>query len=177
MGKQAKKKQKSESEAKGQKTHNRATRGINTSRRPCVWETRQEKYKDSDGNDAVRTVNVNYPNNTQWDWSLMYDAVPDEDGVMRLMRRKPEKQKPLHVPFNELLNDSWEEDLAQYAEEKSAGINRTPLGAGRFQFEVFREEYNPMTSKNERKVLLTVDSPRNMHVAVGKKQGFSRKKR
>jgi len=175
MGKQAKKKQKTDGQGKTQKNHNRATRGVNTKRRACVWETRQENCKDKDGNPAVKTVKVTYPNNTQWDWTLLYDAVPDEEGVTRLMRRKPEKQKPLPAPFNELLNDNWDEDLAQYAEEQHAGIDKSSIGGGRFRFEVFREEYDRQTGKNRKKVLLTMDSPRNTYVPKSKK-GFRKKR-
>jgi len=177
MGKQAKKKQKTEAQSKGQKTHNRATRGVNTKRKQIVWETRQETYKDKDGNEKTRMVKVTYPNNLLWDWSRTHDAVVNDDGITQLMRRKPEKQKPLPAPLDTLLDNTWEEDLSQYAEEHSAKVERTPLGNGVFRYEVWRNEYSKMTNKHERCVLLTVDSPRSVHKPIKRKRKFSRKRR
>lgn len=174
MGKQAKKKIKSEAQANTQKRHNRATRGCNTKRRPCVWETRQEVYKDEDGNEKTRTIKITYPNNLLWDWSRIYDAVVDNDGVTKLMRRKPAKQKPLPAPLDTLLDDAWEDDLKAYAEEQESAVDRTILGDGRFRYEVWREESSKWTGKPERRVILSVDSSRSVHVK--KKKKFSRKR-
>lgn len=178
MGKQAKKKQKTEAQAKAQKRHNRGTRGINTKRRPCVWDTRQEIYKDSDGNEKERTVKVTYPPYLQWDWSRIYDAVVDDEGRTRLMRRKPDKQKPLPSPLDTLLEDTWETDLNDYAERHKAKVERTPIGDGIFRYEVWRNEINKRTNKPERKVILAVDSPRSKATLVKKKKRkFSKRKK
>jgi len=178
MGKQAKKKQKSEAQIKGQKRHNKANRGINTKRRPILWETRERVKKDKDGNEVIEQFDVTYPPNILWDWSRIYDAVTDDEGITRLVRRKPEKQKPLPAPLDTLLDDTWEEDLQAYADDHNAGVSKTPVGGGRFTHEVWREEYSPITGKNERRVLLTVAGARSTKVPTTKKRKkFSRKRK
>jgi hypothetical protein len=175
MGKQAKKKAKSETQAAKQNHHNRATRGINTTRKQIVWDTKQEVYKDKDGKEKVRTVDIAYPPNLQWDWSRIYDVVNNDEGVAVLMRRKPEKQKPLPAPLDTLLEDTWELELAEYASENDAKVERTPLGDGRIRHDVWRNEIDPRTLKEKRrKVIFSITSSRK--VRIPKRKGKFRKK-
>tara|TARA_R100001244_G_scaffold128115_1_gene98972 strand:- start:881 stop:1420 length:540 start_codon:yes stop_codon:yes gene_type:complete len=179
MGKQAKKKQKSDVVGQSQKTHNRATRGVNTSRRLCVWGYEERVTgKDAEGNALTKKVKITYPQNTMWDWTRIYDAVPGNDGVLRLMRRKSEKQKPLQAPFDRLLDDTLDDDIRGYAEDHSAGVERTSIGDGRFQSEVFMEEFCLLTNKKKKRIMLTVVSSSNAHFQKPKNnKKFSRKKR
>lgn len=158
MAKSAKKKKKTETQVAAQRMHNRATKGNNTRNRPCVWETR--RIKDDDG--KYRTDVVEYDSKTKWDWSKIYDAATDQNGVTRLVRKRRDKQPPLYEPFDTLLED-WEEGIRNYAMEWDAQIDRIQLDNGWFRYIVYQ--------KVERTVftLLTVESPKNIHFGGRKK--------
>lgn len=161
-----------------QQNHNSATRGINTKRKLILWERREvvKKSKDEGGAETIEYVDVKYPPNMMWDWTRIYDAVSNNEGVTRLMKRKSDRQKPLQAPLDSLLNNSLDEDIVGYAEEHNARVVRTPLGDGRFRFEVVTEQADFHTNKNKTVVLLTVDGARGTSVPIKRKK-FSRKKR
>lgn len=157
MAKAAKKKQKSGETAPNQRRHNRATKGNNSTNRPCIWDVRL--IKDDDG---YHKETVEYENKTQWDWSMIYDSVTGQDGVARLIRKKRDKQQPLHEPYNTLLED-WEDGIRAYAMEWNAQIDRIQLDNGWFRYVVFQK------NEGEEFVLLTIDSPKNIHFGGRKK--------
>lgn len=157
MGKTAKKKEKSAAQAATQRRHNRATRGNNTKNRPIEWKQ-----------------NVLYNPWLQWDWSRTHDALVDpNDGRTVLVKKKPEKQQPLPEPIDLLLSD-WEDGLRSYALEKDAEIERTPLIDGRYKYTVWKESFDQLRSERSKEVLLTVESPRNLH--FGRRKKFRKKR-
>jgi len=118
MGKQAKKKVKVGGGV--QKTHNKATRGINTSKRGALWAIRRRLVKDKDGNEVEKTERVYVPPHTLYDpW----------DKNRNDAHRAAE-------PFNDLHLD-WREEMMEYAAEKSAKIGSIPYGDGMFSHRVF----------------------------------------
>lgn len=164
MGKQAKKKQKSDTQAAEQKIHNRATRFSNTKNRQIIWDKKKRKKE----NGLEDTYLVTYPPNTQWDWSKIYDAAPDQDGTMRLVRKKSDKQPPLYEPYDMLLED-WEDGIRGYAEQYvNAKIEREQLSNGRFIYTVF-QKVKDNKNKEVKLTLLTIESPRNIHFGGNKK--------
>lgn len=169
MAKAAKKKQKTSSQEANQRRHSRATRGSNSTNRPIIWEHRRMKTKQGFVDDIVE-----YPSNTMWDWSLIYDAVTDPyTEKTKLIRKKSDKQKPLYEPFDTLL-ENWEDGLRSYAFHNSAEIHRNQLPDGRYEYTVWKLAWNRLKGEDEKKVLLTVTSQQNCH--FGKKKKFRKKK-
>ena len=129
MGKQAKKKQKSETQVQGQQRHNRATRGMNTRRRGTLWAVREVPkrdkkgvvQKDEDGNVLVQTYNVYVPPRVGWD---IWD------------KAKNDPKKALE-PFDSLHLD-WREEMMEFAADNNARIGKIDLGEGVFLYRVFR---------------------------------------
>jgi hypothetical protein len=118
MGKQAKKK--AVVGGATQKTHNRATRGVNTRKRGALWAIRQRKVKDKDGNESYKEERVYVPPRTLFDpW--------DKN------RNDPRKAQE---PFDDLSLD-WREELMHYAGEREAKIGSVSLGDGMFSHRVF----------------------------------------
>lgn len=123
MGKQAKKKQKSEAQSGNQKNHNRATRGINSKRRGAVWSIKRYKAKDEDGKEVERKHYVTIPVGTLWDpWD------PNKND-----RRKATE------PFDSLHLD-WREQMMEYAADNNARVGQIELGDGRFLYRVYQGE-------------------------------------
>lgn len=140
MGKQAKKKQKSEAQAAGQKTHNRATRGINTKRKGALWARRFVKSKDEEGNEVELPYDIFVPPRTMWDpWD-----------------RSRNDERRTDEPFDSLHLD-WREEMMHYAAEINAHIGRLPLGDGVFLYRVYYGN-NPREPKE---VLFEVESSRS----------------
>jgi hypothetical protein len=153
MGKQAKKKQKTEGTAKDQQRHNRATRYSCSKNRPIVWD--RAVMQDGD------IYEVLLPPNTQWDWSRTHDAVTVDDGTTKLM---PKKQPNLYEPFDTLLDD-FGDNLRGFAEFHKAKIERDVVREGYFKYTVYREIVDHMRPKGKgRETLLTVDSSQNLNV-------------
>ena len=121
MGKQAKKKVKTSDG--NQKTHNKATRGINTRRRGATWAIRRYKAKDSEGNEVERNHIVTVPVNTLWDpWD------PNKNDS----RKAQEPYDALHL--------DWRHEMMEYAADNNARIGKLDLGDGVFLYRVFQGE-------------------------------------
>ena len=131
MGKQAKKKQKSDAQNANQQHHNRATRGINTRKRGSVWAIRKYKLKDKEGKvvkdkegkDVERSLEVMVPPRTLYDpWD----------------QNKNDPRKAAE-PFDSLHLD-WREEMMHYAADNNARIGRIVLDNGEFLYRVFQGE-------------------------------------
>jgi hypothetical protein len=136
MGKQAKKKTKSDSQASNQKNHNRATRGINTRRRGATWAIRKykAKVKDEDGKEVEveKTLRIEVPPRTFWDpWD----------------QNKNDRNKAVE-PYDALHLD-WRHEMMEYVAEKNENllegekklrIGKLDLGNGTFLYRVFQGE-------------------------------------
>lgn len=150
MGKQAKKKQKTEAQAAKQKVHNRATRGINTRKRGALWAKRRFKTKDAEGNEVERTYNIYVPPGTMWD--------PFNPNKMDPKRNPPEPFDALHL--------DWAEELTHYAMDMEAKIGRLAVGEGMFLYRVYKGE----NIDEPDEVLLEVQSPRKFVHFKGKQK-------
>lgn len=160
-----------ESKVEGRRRHNPATRYSNSRHKPCVWES--YKVKDSEVGKYVRE-DITYPSDTQWDWSRIFDAVRDDEGVTRLMPKKNNRLRGLDKPFDTLLDD-WEEGLKAFADRHDAQIERFPLTSGRFEYEVYRKYINS-DGDRDKEVLFTFTSPKSIYVRRRRKKFNKRTK-
>lgn len=159
MGKQAKKSEKSDAKTENQQRHIRATRYTCSKRRHFVWESVQ---KNGDVHE------VTYPYNTQWDWSLTHDAVKLEDGITKLMIKKPRPN--LWEPFDRLMDD-WTDNLMGFVEYHKAKVNREILDNGRFRYIVYVNYIDGSAPKGKaREVLLTVESSKNLNFGSSRRR-------
>jgi hypothetical protein len=127
MGKQAKKKVKSDAQMSKQKRHNRATRGMNTKKRGAVWAIRRykakEKNEDGEMVEVERSYEVTIPPGTLWDpWD------PNKNDP----RKATEPYDALHL--------DWREEMMEYAADNNARIGKISLGNGEFLYRVFQGE-------------------------------------
>jgi len=136
MGKQAKKKDKSDAQAAKQKHHNKATRGINTRRRGVLWSLRQRRVKDKEGNEEIRTEKVYVEPNTMYD---PFDKAKNDPSIA-------------HEPFDALHLD-WREHIMHYVADNEARMETINLGNETFLYRVFKE-----TPGGNREVLFEVQS-------------------
>jgi len=122
VGKQAKKKTKSDSVLSKQKRHNPSTRGMNTKKRGALWAIRSYKVKDEDGNEEERTYRIHVPPRTLYD--------PFDKG------RYSDKASE---PFDALSLD-WRHELQQWACEIGAKVGNIKLPDGRYRYVVYSGE-------------------------------------
>lgn len=122
MGKQAKKKEKSEAQAQRQKRHNKATRGMNTKKRGVLWATRQRKVKDEEGNEVIQNYGVYVPPGVGYD---PFDKQKNDPSAAQ-------------EPFDALHLD-WREQAMYYMAEENARVDKTDLGDGVFLYRFYRE--------------------------------------
>lgn len=131
MGKQAKKKLKTETQVSGQKHHNKATRFMNTKKKGVLWAIRQvpirnkrgQVQKDEEGNVKTREHKVYVPPRTGWDY---WD------------KSKNDAEKA-QEPFDALHLD-WRQEIMEFAADNSAKIARIDQGDGVFLYQVYRDE-------------------------------------
>lgn len=151
MGKQAKKKEKSEAQLKGQKKHNRNTKGINTKKQGSLWAIRH--FKDDDG--KLQTYEVRVPHDTKWDpWDKS-----------RYSPRAPE-------PFDSFQLD-WREELTHYANEHEAKIGSVELPDGYYAHRVYFGE----SAENPEVVLVEVQSSKKLLIEKRGPRRRSRRKK
>ena len=122
MGKQAKKKQKTDAQKNQQKHHNPNTRGINTKKQGALWARRSYKEKNEEGIEVTKTYDVRVPVGTLYN--------PFDKG--RYSDHAPE-------PFDALQLD-WREELMHYAAEVDAKIGSVDLGNGQYSHRVYYGE-------------------------------------
>lgn len=144
MGKQAKKKQKTEAQVKGQKRHNSATRGINTKKRGPTWSIRQVAIrnkkgvvqKDEHGKVLTEEVHIQVPIGVGFDMFGKYDE------------NSPE-------PFDALALD-WRQEIMEYAADIGAKVGKIDKGNGIGLYRVYRGDniYQPD------ELYLEVESPK-----------------
>jgi hypothetical protein len=133
VGKQAKKKQKTGNE--NQKTHNKATRFMNTKKRGALWALRQVPVrnkkgvvqKDEDGNVITQTARVTVPPRTGWD----------------IWDKNKNDPKKAQEPFDALHLD-WREEMMEFAADNNARIGKIDQGNGVFLYQVYRDEPGPL---------------------------------
>jgi len=121
MGKQAKKKQKADTQSANQQNHNRASRGMNTRKRGALWALRRFKTKDSEGKEVERSLRIEVPPGTLYD---PWDA------------NKNDPRKAIE-PFDALHLD-WREEMMHYAADNDARIGKISLDNGEFLYRVFK---------------------------------------
>jgi hypothetical protein len=141
MGKQAKKKQKTDAQASKQRRHNRNTRGINTKKKGALWAIRSFKTKE-DGVEVTKTYEVRVPPGTLYN--------PFDRG-----RYSEHAQEPFDA-----LQLEWREELMHYAAENDAKIGSIDLGNGQYLHRVYYGD----TVKNPDSVLLEIQSARKFLV-------------
>lgn len=146
MGKQAKKKQKTEAQLKGQKRHNAGTRGVNTKKLGALWAIRQvplrnkkgEVKKDDEGNVLTREVEVRVPVDAGYDMFAKYD------------KNSPE-------PFDSCTLD-WRQEVMEFCADNGARVAKIDKGDGVFAYRVYRDEPNPKGKGMIRNVLFEIES-------------------
>lgn len=157
MGKQAKKKVKSDSQSENQRRHNKATRGINTNKKPVLFDRRYRKVEE-DGKEIIEYQDITVSPYTQWD---PFDR-----------KRNGEYAEP---PFD-LLRRDWRRDFIHYHAEhdhvidsngipRKVRIGNITLPNGRYLHRIYYGE----SVKNPEGVILEVES--------SKKLIFKKKKR
>lgn len=150
MGKQAKKKQKTETQAKTQKNHNSNTRGVNTKKRGPLWSIRQVPIrdkkgavqKDKDGNVLTTEHRIEVPVGARYD-----------------MFSKIDKNAP--EPFDSLALD-WRQEIMEFAADNNARIARIDVGDGVFLYQVYRDEPNDSGVGTYRKVFFEIQSDKRL---------------
>lgn len=136
MGKQAKKKQKTDAQASGQKRHNKATRFMNTKKRGVLWSIRQvavrdkkgSVVKDDDGNVETREHKIYVPPRTGWDF---WD------------KNKNDADKAVE-PYDALHLD-WRQEIMEFAADNNARIGTINKADGMFLTRVYKGDnvYQP----------------------------------
>lgn len=158
MGKQAKKKNKTEAQVASQRRHNRATRGINTKKQGALWAIREYKVeqKNEDGKKEVvtETEEVRVP----------YDAMWNPFDSSRYSEFAPE-------PFD-ALQLNFVEELQHYAVENEAKLDTLTLDNGRYLHRVIKESKNP---DDPDEVLLQIESSRKLMMNRGPRRRSRRK--
>lgn len=126
MGKQAKKKQKSENLK--QHRHNSKTRGINSTKRGPVWAMRERlskrKVLDDDGKEKTEEYTERY--NVTVPVGTLYDPF---DKTKNDPKRASEPFDALHL--------DWKLEMMEYAAENNARIGSIDIGDGSFLYRVF----------------------------------------
>jgi len=133
MGKQAKKKEKNESQVTQQRRHNPATRGVNTFKKGVVWALREIKKGDE-----VEVYEVVVPRDTGFNPHDKnrgaYRAAFVRNGKMEIAWKT---NKNAHEPFDSMALD-WREEMMHYAVDNNARIGRKNLPNGKFLYRVFQ---------------------------------------
>lgn len=157
MGGQTKKKDEA-LKGTNQRKHRRATRGVNTKKKPILWERISYEKQNEDGTVKERgTYNVTVPPNTMWN--------PHDKH-----RNNP---KEAEAPFDALHLD-WREEMMYHAAETGAKIATEQLPNGRYLYTVYEEETVEIDGvKNIRhKDLYSVESAKKLMLnKKGRKRG------
>lgn len=164
MGKQAKKKEKTEAQAAKQRRHNRATRGINTTKRGVVWARRSFKSKDKDGKEIIDEYEVIIPPRTYWD---PWDKNKNDKG------RAQEPFDALHL--------DWREEMVHYIADANAikekteekmRIGKIDLGDGEYLYRVYKGD----NIDKPKEVLFEIQSRRKLILERHSQRRIRRKK-
>lgn len=151
MGKQAKKKEKTETQASNQKRHNRNTKGINTKNQGSLWSIRLRKTKE-DGKEVIKTYEVRVPPHTLF----------NPDDRMRTADNAPE-------PFDSFQLD-WREELVHYAADNEAKLGSITLDNGSYLHRVYVGD----NVENPDKILIELQSSKKL---ILEKKGPRRRSR
>ncbi len=121
MGKQAKKKNKSEAEIAKQRRHNRSTKGVNTRKQGSLWALRQHKVKNDENKDVIEIEQIRVPYDAMWNPfdSTRYGEYAQE-------------------PFDSL-SLNWVEEIQHYAIENEAKLDTVTLANGKYLHKVIKQ--------------------------------------
>lgn len=136
MGKQAKKKEKSDVQSNNQRRHNSSTRGINGKKRGPLWAIRSFKTKNEDGKEVTETYEVRVPYRARWN---PFDK----------SRFLPGAQEP----FDALQLD-WRVEINHFMANKNARIGSITLEDGTYLHRVYKGD----SVQNPDEILLEVQS-------------------